>query len=126
MKQEPVVIQDLGSTEGDFVFRVIRPWTINVSENKPPVTLCKGDFVRLTSQAARENFSIRRILPVGDILDHPQNYECVWPFKLIQAGVYVNIERGDQLEMSWSEAYDLLLRKKIKPISYELFSGGVR
>jgi hypothetical protein len=116
------IILELEALESSDPWSIQRGWCIFVKKDAPLLNLQKGNKVRLTTQSQVEAFYTTRAIPLN--IPDPGEYQCVWPFRILQGSVYVDIHVADQLELSWAEAYPLLVDKKIKPLNFKLFSGG--
>jgi hypothetical protein len=112
-KIDAPIIEELGSVEGDDLYRVTRDFYIMIKAG-PPSPVMAGDIVRLTRATARMFFPAK-ILPVG--LSDPGRYEVIQDFKMPdESGLWIELHTGDILELTFKEGLPLMRNFQIKPI----------
>ena len=110
-KTDPII--ELGSTEGDELFKTIRSFMLPVRKG-PMENIPVGAIVRLRTATARELFP-GKVLPLS--LKDPDTYEAIAKFQMVDdSKLYVEINPGDRLELSLSEAMPLMRNFLVKPV----------
>lgn len=124
MEDSQNIIVEHEAKKEDPIFRCVRSFYLPVCDG-PQIAVPKDALVRLKPETAQGHFEVGRIEPVG--LPDRAQYEVMHEIRTLSPeGTYLTLYRGDKVEMSWPEAWPLLRERTIKPINFNLFTGGVQ
>ena len=101
-----------GEMPGVGIFKATRGFYIKTKDG--PLTLVPANsLVELSSETARSEFSIARVIPYDPKIPEKARYRVVYPFRTVIDGLYVNLKQHDEIELSITEALPLLRENKI-------------
>lgn len=105
---------EFGCGPEEKAYRVTRSFFLNTRLG-PPVSIPKGALVHLSVQTGTEAFFSNMVEPV----DLSKTFEVVHPFRTVQDGEYLDLDRGDLISLSREEGLVLMRELKVREVSNE-------